>query len=80
MRTARIGLVLRLLGPAIEIVCIGLLLWGFGRGRTGFGQALEPLLYVGVAVGLAMVAIGLGLSAPRTRLRRDAGPPDNPQR
>ncbi|WP_169976715.1 hypothetical protein [Tautonia rosea] len=65
MTTSRIGLVLRLIGPVLEIVCIGLLLGNFGRNRSLFGQPAEPLLYFGVALGLAMVALGLGLSTPR---------------
>jgi hypothetical protein len=65
MTTARIGLVLRLIGPVLEIACIGLLLGNFGRGRSVFGQPIEPLLYLGVALGLAMVALGLGLSSHR---------------
>jgi hypothetical protein len=72
-KNARIGLALRILGPALEIVCIGLLLNGSARDWTVFGRPLEPLLYIGVAVGLAMVAIGLGLTphraGPRSRIR-----------
>lgn len=65
MTTTRIGLALRLIGPVLEIACIGLLLGNFGRDRSLFGQPVEPLLYLGVALGLAMVALGLGLSTAR---------------
>ena len=79
MTTARIGLALRLLGPVLEFVCIGLLMWGPASDRSLLGLELESLLYLGLALGLAMVAIGLGLSVPRPRRRRDAGGVDNPE-
>ena len=78
MTTNRIGLALRLIGPVLEIACIGLLLGNFGRNRSVFGQPIEPLLYLGVALGLAMVALGLGLSAPRSGRR--PRPPGDPSR
>ncbi len=71
MTPARIGLIFRLLGPALEIVCIGLLLFGGGKDQFFFGIPLENFLYLGVALGLAMVAIGLGMTPPRPRTRRD---------
>lgn len=69
MTPARIGLIFRLLGPVLEIVCIGLLLYGAGRDRSLLGFPLENFLYLGVALGLAMVAIGLGMTPPRLRAR-----------
>ncbi|QDV33532.1 hypothetical protein [Tautonia plasticadhaerens] len=65
MTTARIGLALRLIGPALELVCIGLILWEGRRGRPLLPPPLGWLPYIGVALGLAMVAIGLSLSTPR---------------
>lgn len=66
MSTARISLALRLLGPAVELVCIGLILWEGRQERPVLPPPLRWLPYVGVALGLAMVAIGLSLSVPRT--------------
>jgi hypothetical protein len=77
MTTARIGLALRLIGPALEIVCIGLILWEGRRGRPLLPPGLRPLPYLGVALGLAMVAIGLSLTAPRPSRARRRGRTDD---
>ncbi len=53
------GIVLRLVGPLIEIVCAAILMKTWGEGRTVAGIRLESLLFVGFAVGLAMVIAGL---------------------
>jgi hypothetical protein len=73
MTTARIGLALRLIGPALEIVCIGLILWEGRRGRPLLPPGLRPLPYLGVA----MVAIGLSLTAPRPSRARRRGRTDD---
>ena len=54
-----IGLTLRLLGPLIEVFClIGLQRWG-GQGRTIAGLTVDTLLYAGLALGFALVVVGL---------------------
>jgi hypothetical protein len=79
MTTARIGLALRLIGPALEIICIGLILWEGRRGRPVLPPAFQPLPYIGVAVGLAMVAIGLSLTVPRPSRARKSERTDDLQ-
>jgi len=61
MSRAWASLTLRLLGPALELLCLWALLNPAARSSRVFGLALEPWLYAGLAIGLAMVAIGLGL-------------------
>ncbi|RUL87737.1 hypothetical protein [Tautonia sociabilis] len=78
MSAPRIGLALRLIGPILEFSCIALVLRGPARNRETFGMEVEPLLYAGLALGLAMVAVGLSLSVvPRRGRRRlpDRGAP-----
>lgn len=55
------GIVLRLVGPLIEIVCAAILMKTWGEGRTVMGVRLETLLYLGFAVGLGLVIAGLTL-------------------
>jgi hypothetical protein len=50
------GLLLRLLGPLIEVVCIGLLF-----AFPDSGPPLRDFLYAGIGLGLAMVIAGLTL-------------------
>ena len=53
------GLTFRLVGPLIEVFClIGLQKWG-GEGRTVAGLAVEYWLYAGLALGFALVVVGL---------------------
>ena len=53
------GLTLRLVGPLIEVFClIGLQKWG-GQGRTVAGLPVEYGLYAGLALGFALVVVGL---------------------
>ncbi len=54
-----VGLVLRLVGPLIQVVCFALLMkWG-GQERTVAGIAVEHWLYGGFGVGLVLVLLGL---------------------
>ena len=53
------GIVLRLLGPLIEVVCAAILVKTWGEGRTFAGVRLEIFLLLGFALGLGMVIAGL---------------------
>lgn len=53
------GMILRLVGPLIEIVCAAVLMKTWGQGRTVAGLPIEGPLLAGFAVGLAMVVAGL---------------------
>lgn len=64
------GMTLRLLGPLIEITCAAILVRTWGEGRTIAGIAIEPLLMVGFAIGLAMVVAGLTMVKRPSSLRR----------
>lgn len=53
------GVILRLVGPLIQVLCFALLQkWG-GQERTVLGVAVEHWLYAGFGVGLVMVILGL---------------------
>jgi hypothetical protein len=69
----RTGLILRLLGPLIEVVCLILLIRDRDRGRTILGVPVEYPLYVGLGVGFALVVVGLTFARPATRRPRDSG-------
>ena len=71
--TARTGVTLRLLGPLIEVICLILLLRERDRGRQVLGLPVEYPLYAGLALGLALVVVGLALSRPAPRRPRDPG-------
>ena len=59
MSSSPVGLLLRLVGPLIEVACLILLQrWG-GRERTVAGLPVEYPLYAGMAIGLALVVLGL---------------------
>ncbi len=68
----RTGLILRLLGPAIEIACLLALNRAGGRGRSLAGVPVEYPIYAGLALGFGMVLLGLGLA------RRSDGRPGEP--
>jgi hypothetical protein len=56
------GLLLRLLGPLVEILCVMLLFAYPGDDvRVPGGVRLRPLLYAGFGAGLLMVIAGLTL-------------------
>ncbi len=57
--TARTGVTLRLLGPLIEVACLILLLRVREQGLQIMGMPIEYPLYAGMALGLALVVIGL---------------------
>ena len=66
-----VGLVLRLVGPLIEVVCLALLQrWG-GRELTVAGVPVEYPLYAGLALGFALVVLGLTWFRPRRAVARD---------
>jgi hypothetical protein len=67
----RTGVTLRLLGPLIEVVCLILLLRWRDQGRQVLGFPVEYPLYAGLALGLALVLVGLALSRPAPRRPRD---------
>jgi hypothetical protein len=71
--SARTGLTLRLLGPLIEVICLILLLQVRDQGRTYLGVPAEYPLYAGLAIGFAMVVVGLTFARPATRRPRDPG-------
>lgn len=71
--TARIAMILRLLGPLIEVVCLIVLLKVRDQGRLILGMPIEYPLYAGLAVGFALVVIGLIFSRTATRRPRDSG-------
>jgi hypothetical protein len=67
---ARTGLVLRLVGPLIEIVCVLILVNVRDRGRLALGVPVEYFLYAGLALGLTLVVVGLTCVRPRRDPRR----------
>jgi len=67
----RIGMVLRLLGPLIECLCLIVLMRSGNRGNTFLGLPIEPFLYAGLACGLVMVIVGLLLSRSAARHPRE---------
>ncbi|HEX8203194.1 MAG TPA: hypothetical protein VF590_22145 [Isosphaeraceae bacterium] len=64
------GLVLRITGPLIEVACLVLLFSFPGRRLSPAGIPLDDLLYAGLALGFAMVLIGLSLSGRSGREAR----------
>jgi hypothetical protein len=69
--TARTGLTLRLVGPLIEVACGIVLVNVRDQGRRFLGVPVEYPLYAGLALGLALVVVGLafvkGPSRPTDR-------------
>jgi hypothetical protein len=64
------GILLRMLGPLIEIVCAAIMAKTWGEGRTVAGIRLETLLMIGFGVGLMMVVAGLTMARPPVRRGR----------
>jgi hypothetical protein len=56
------ALLLRLIGPLIQVICLVLLFWPGSRGRTIAGVSAETLLYAGFALGFVVSLIGITLS------------------
>jgi cation transporter-like permease len=65
--TVRTALILRLLGPLIEIVCVMVLLKVRDQERRVLGIPVEYPLYAGLALGLSLVVVGLIFSRPAKR-------------
>jgi hypothetical protein len=55
-------LVLRLVGPLIQVLCLALLFWPGSRGLTVGGLPFENLLYGGFALGFLIAIMGVILS------------------
>jgi len=55
------GLLMRMIGPLIEVVCLVLLFSFPGEGQRVAGLPLRPILYGGIACGLVLVIAGLTL-------------------
>ena len=64
------GILLRLLGPLIEIVCAAVFARTWGEGRKVAGVPLETVLMIGFGLGLMMVVAGLTMARPPTRKGR----------
>ena len=71
MSSPPVGLLFRLIGPLIEIIClISLQKWG-GRGIDVAGLPIEYLLYAGLAFGFVLVVLGLTWFRSRPDALRD---------
>jgi hypothetical protein len=70
---ARTGVTLRLVGPLIEVACLIVLLKVRDQGRQVFGLPVEYPLYAGLALGLALVVVGLAFVRPAARRPDDRG-------
>lgn len=55
------GMLMRVIGPLIEVVCLVLLFSFPGEDRRIAGLPLRPFLYGGIACGLLLVIAGLTL-------------------
>ena len=71
--TAQTGVILRLVGPLIEVACLIILLRVRDQGRQVAGIPVEYVLYAGLALGFALVVVGLTLARPAPRRPRDPG-------
>lgn len=67
------GMILRLVGPLIEIACAAVLVRTWGQGVTVGGTPIEPILMLGFVVGLSMVVAGLTMVRKPSSLRRPPG-------
>jgi hypothetical protein len=56
------GMLMRVVGPLIEVVCLVLLFSFPGEDRRIGGLPLRPFLYGGIACGLLLVIAGLTLA------------------
>jgi hypothetical protein len=64
------GILLRLLGPLIEIVSVLAFVQYRGRGVRLLGFPIETLCWTGFGLGLVLVVTGLGLTSFRPRRRK----------
>jgi hypothetical protein len=71
--SARTGVILRLLGPLIEVGCLIVLLRVRDQGRQVFGLPVEYPLYAGLALGLTLVVVGLAFVRPANQQPGDRG-------
>lgn len=75
------GLLMRMIGPLIEVVCLILLFAFPGEGRRLAGLPLRPFLYGGIAFGLVLVIAGLTMArrdVPSRPFERDPADPVDP--
>lgn len=63
MTTRTIGQALRLLGPALQVLCLIPLLSRFGARARGETSTLEVLCYVGFVAGFVLVLVGIVLAS-----------------
>ncbi len=75
--TTRTGLILRTVGPLIEILCLSALFRLGGEDRPIGGFSLRGLLLMGMAAGLAMVVAGLALPRKTYRSRKPSDDEEN---
>lgn len=69
MRRSELGMLFRLAGPLIQVVCL-LVLFGTTIGQTTMmGIGVDDILVGGFFLGLVFVVIGLILSFPSRRSR-----------
>ncbi len=70
---AQTGLILRLLGPLLEVIGIAVLFQTRGRPYVVLGVAAETLCYAVIVVGFALVVVGLtvGRAAPKPKDKWD---------
>jgi hypothetical protein len=66
----RAGMLLRLGGMLIELICASLFMASRGRGRTVAGLPVEYLLFAAFAVGLVMWLAGVTLTRRAWPARR----------
>jgi hypothetical protein len=74
------GLLLRVLGPLIEVICLVLLFSFPGEGRDIAGLPLRPFLYGGIVFGLVLVIAGLTLArreVPSRPYRKEPAEPED---
>lgn len=64
-----LGLLLRLIGPLIEILALMTYLEYRGRGVRFLGASVEMLCFIAIGLGLCFVLVGLALSNRRPRKR-----------
>ena len=65
------GLLLRLVGPLIEVVCLILLFASRGKGWTLAGIDAQMFFYGGFAIGFVLVMLGLTLGRPTPRRKEE---------